>query len=239
MEKILIMALPLWLAGSCISDNDSVPNGDGKVRLIATATFDTKQGSEMRVYNYDRKNRLIKVVSASGYSQSFAYAVDKITMHKAGPNGASLTSVYSLDEQGYIVRRIDQQGKQDEYVVDYTYNNEGRLVSSDFTKYTWIGDELVYVKMDNGTVAEVDEYTYSTRENRLNLNVLEFLNGDDAGPVFEGLEQPWLPDKQMSNVSTATTTNSFNRIYAYTMDAEGYPLAISSSDVSIRLTYYH
>lgn len=243
MKKLLLLlTLPLLAItfNSCSKSNDG-GDGSGGANGLIKKVENHYQNVEGRVYEsvytfqYDNHNRLKLVTEEEGgnkYSESVEYGENKIIFGDV---------ICTLDNNGYLTK-LDNGERE----TTYTYSS-GRL-----DEILFDNNIITRASWENGNMISIDHIaensnitcTYDNRENKLNLQLLEFQSdvdilGEYSMYGFKG----W---KNKNYILTETEGNTIHS-YDYTFDTKGYPTkiivtekenGINQSTLTMKISYY-
>jgi hypothetical protein len=176
------------------------------------------------------------------YTIDYTYTTNSITK-RGSSESETYIETYTLDKNGYVIKgyldsRVD--GDQSE---SYKYS-DGYISETIWESY---GESTKYVWENGNLTRRVgrETYTYTDKENKLNLNIFEVLYWDypflEEFYKFKGASPKNLPASQ-----TYPDPDGGQSIVSYEFDSDGYPAKITqtySSSYGVRqdktyITYY-
>ncbi len=241
MKKLLLFMLPLVALSFIACDKGDGNGGDETItgKLVKTIHYDHGSYDSTCTFTYDSQGRLTKIADEYDGEESvinYTYSTNRIVADWDDGD-----FIYTLNVDGYLIKK--EWERSDDY-IDYSYQN-GYLKqavedSNDAADYTWENGNLVEVFWQaHGEYADTDmeTYTYTDKENKLNLNIFEVIVWDypheEEFLKFKGASPKNLPASDSNSSCT------------YKLDSDGYPTEIikSFSDgetdtTVITITYY-
>lgn len=197
----------------------SVTDGAGRVTTYtydksgALKTKTDAAGTETR--NYDKAERLVDIIDATGLKTSFTYdAANRVLNRKVNSGGMNLTTSYAYDTKGQQISVTDATR-----VVTIAYDKVGRqttvtvdpagLAIATVYAYDKAGRVLTVTEAAGTSAAQVTQYSYDKADRRTKTQV------DPAGL---NLTTNYTYDKN-GNVTAAK--DATDKITRYVYDAEG------------------
>jgi hypothetical protein len=240
MKKVIIALTAIIAMASCKKEDVVIQTSPATTKDLVKSTYVWDNGTpEINDFTYDAAGRIsMQKNETRTYTFNYVSATSLIvTERKTTDNSLHQTIDCNLNDKGYITNMVYKNPAGTvTYKYTYTYNADGYVIRLEGATpaaggyevdYTIVNGNAVASKnYNNGVLNYSGEYTYDN--SKTNKTIAGYAGNWPSLTLFGKRSKNHLVDYKAKNPAGTIT---WHTQYAYEMDAAGYPVKMTTSNV--------